>query len=129
MLYAILLLAQDAANQTGNPQGGPPWYSMLVWLLPIAILFYLLLLKPAQTQEKQRQAMIAGLQKNDEVLVALGGSGGMYATVVSVHDTKDEVVVRLDDNTRVRVTKGSIVQNLTQAQRVKDAAAQAKATK
>jgi preprotein translocase YajC subunit len=126
MLYAILLLAQEAANQA--PKEGPPAWFSWAWIPMLLVLAWLILIRPAQSQEKQRQAMIANLQKNDEVLVAMGGAGGLYATVVSVHDTKDEVVVRIDDNTRVRVTKGSIIQNLTQVQRAKEAAAQAKAT-
>jgi preprotein translocase subunit YajC len=122
MLYAFLLLAQAADPAQAPAQ---PWWASFIWILPIVVLFYLLLLRPAQTQEKQRQAMIANMQKNDEVLT----TAGLYGMVVTVSDTKDEVVLKIDDNTRVRVTKASIVQNLTQAQRAKDAAAQARATK
>jgi preprotein translocase subunit YajC len=124
MLYAILLLAQEAAQQQQqNPE--KPWWTMLVWILPILVLFWLLLLRPAQTQEKQRQSMIANMKKNDEVLTI----AGLYGSVVSVSDTKDEVVLKIDDNTRIRVTKASIARNVTQEEAAREAAAQAKATK
>jgi len=40
-------------------------------------------------------------------------AAGIYGTVVSFSDTKDEVVVKVDDGTRLRMTKNSILRNLT----------------
>ena len=53
--------------------------------------------------------MLANLKKNDKVVTA----GGIYGTVVSVAEKEDEVVVKVDENVRLRVTKGSITRNLT----------------
>jgi preprotein translocase subunit YajC len=105
MLEFALLLAEDAPKQ----QEGSP-FTMLVPLLLIGVLFYFMMIRPMRRQEKERQAMAGNLQKNDKVLTA----AGIYGTVHSVSDTADEVVIKVDDNARLRVTKGSIARNITQ---------------
>jgi preprotein translocase subunit YajC len=75
-------------------------------LLLIAVLGYFLLFRPAQTQEKQRRAMVAALKKNDEVVT----SGGIIGVVDSIKEKKDEVVLRGG----LRVTKSSIVRVITE---------------
>ena len=46
--------------------------------------------------------MLTELKKNDEVIT----SGGMYGTIVNLQD--NVVTLRIDDNVRVKVQKGSI---------------------
>lgn len=40
-------------------------------------------------------------------------SAGIYGTVVAVSDTEDELTLKVDDNTRIRMTKGSISRNFS----------------
>jgi len=47
--------------------------------------------------------------------------GGIYATVVSVSDKEDEMIVRLEDNTRMKMTRSSVSRNITKEQRAKEA--------
>jgi preprotein translocase subunit YajC len=86
-----LLLAQDAANSSWLPY---------LYLLPIPLLFYFMIIRPQQQQERKRRAMIDALKKNDKVLT----TGGMYGTVVSVDSAQDRVVLRVDDEKGVRVS-------------------------
>jgi preprotein translocase subunit YajC len=99
MLFALLLAAE------GQPTEGPPWWSSLPMILPIFLLAYLLLLRPARTQDKQRQALLAGLKKNDKVV----NSGGIIGIVDSVKEKDDEVVLRGG----LRITRSSIVRIIT----------------
>ncbi len=80
--------------------GGSNVLSMFIVLLPIPFLFYFLIIRPQQQQEKTRRAMIDALKKNDKVLT----SGGIYGTVVSVDANNDRVVLRVDDERGLRVT-------------------------
>jgi hypothetical protein len=48
---------------------------------------------------------------------------------VSVSETEDEVVVKLDDHLRVRMTKASIIRNLSAEKRVKEQKEQQDAAK
>src|SRR5437764_13251063 len=91
-----LLFAQDA-NSTWLPY---------IYLLPIPFLFYFMIIRPQQQQERKRRAMIDALKKNDKVLT----SGGIYGTVVAVHNDHDRVVLRVDDETGVKlaITRSSV---------------------
>ena len=109
MLTMLLLLA-DAAEQTtdqaASPQGGNP-FSFLLPLLPIFLLFWLLMIRPMKKQEAQRKALLSSLEKGDKVLT----NGGIIGYVVSAND--DELVVRIDENVKVKMVKSGIAQNLT----------------
>jgi len=76
-------------------------------VLPIVFIFvimYFLLIRPQKTREKERQALLSQLKKNDHVLT----TGGIYGIVTSVKD--DEVTLRVDEtqNTRIRFAKSAI---------------------
>jgi preprotein translocase subunit YajC len=110
MIAAILAFA--AANPPADAK--PFWYSMLPFLA-IIVVFFFLMTRSMRRQERERQALATSLKKGDEVLT----QAGMYGTVISVSDTEDKVVVKIDDNTRVRMTKASIARNLSNEQAAK----------
>jgi len=81
-------------------QAGP-----LMNLLPIIlifVIFYFLLIKPQKKTQDEHKKMIAALKKNDEVIT----SGGIHGTIVNVKETT--VTLKIDDNVKVEVQKGSI---------------------
>ena len=90
----ISILAQ--AEGSPNPLAG-------MW--PILLMFaamYFLIIAPQRKKQKQHQKMITELQSGAEVVT----SGGIYGTVTNVKD--DRFVVRIAENTKIEVTKGSI---------------------
>jgi preprotein translocase subunit YajC len=117
MLWTLILLADQEPARDTTGQG---LFGMLPILL-IGLLAYFMLIRPLKKQEQERQTLASNLKKNDKVLT----SGGMYGTVVNISETDDEVTLRVDDNTRVKFTKASIVRNLTN----EDAARAQKAAK
>jgi preprotein translocase subunit YajC len=114
MLHALIVLAEEEGKQ--QPGMGP--LGFLPFIL-IAVLAYLLLIRPLKRQEQERQTMASNLKKNDEVLT----SGGMYGTVVDISETDDKITVKVADNVRVKMTKASIVRNLTNEETAKQAKA------
>jgi preprotein translocase subunit YajC len=115
MVNALVLLAENGAKGGGG-------LGVETMLFPIALifLFYLIVLRPMnRRQEQERQALLSTLKKNDKVLT----SAGIYGTVVSVSDKEDEVVVKVDDNTRVKMIKSAIARNLTNEEAAKAAKA------
>jgi len=83
-------------------------------MLPLGLLliFYLVMVRPMQRQERLRREKInTGLKKNDKVVT----QAGIYGTVVSIKDGEDQVALKIDDSSNVRmwVTKSSIAQILT----------------
>jgi preprotein translocase subunit YajC len=97
LLAAIpLLFAENAPAAGAQPS---PW-STLLPLLPIPILFYLLMIRPKQMEDRKRQQMIDALKKNDKVIT----TAGIFDTVVSLDSDHDRVVLRVDDDRGVKLT-------------------------
>ncbi len=114
MMHTLILLAEDP-----TPQG--PAIIQFLPLIAIAAVFYLLLIRPMRRQEQERQAMAGNLKKNDEVLT----NAGIYGTIVDISESDDKITVKIADNVRIKMTKGSVLRNLTN----EEAAKQAKAAK
>jgi preprotein translocase subunit YajC len=115
-MHTLILLAED------NPQPGPSGIIGFLPLIAIALVFYLLLIRPMKKQEQERQKLASNLKKNDEVLT----NSGMYGTIVDFSEGEDKITVKIADNVRVKMTRGSILRNLTNEE---EAAKQAKAAK
>ena len=71
-------------------------------LILIFVIFYFMLIRPQQTKEKERQKMIANLNKNDEVVT----SSGIHGTIVNVKDKT--IILRIDDNVKIEIEKNCI---------------------
>jgi preprotein translocase subunit YajC len=95
------LLAENAPPGGGNPNA----LSSLLPLIAIPFLFYLIIMRPKQQEEKKRQAMINALKKNDKVLTL----AGIYGTVVSVDNDQDRVVLRVDDSVKIAFSRTAIL--------------------
>ena len=86
----------------------PAWISMF----PIAvlfILFYFMLIRPQQKQQREHQVMLGALKKHDHVVTV----GGLHGTVLNVKDTT--VVLRVDDEVKVEVDRSAIARVHKQA--------------
>jgi preprotein translocase subunit YajC len=112
MFHPFLVFAEDAANPL----------TALGPLLPMLLIFaalYFIVLRPAQKRERmQREALLTNLKKNDRVLT----SGGMIGIVASVGDKDDELTIKVDEssNVRIRVLKSAIVRNYTNEEAAKE---------
>ena len=64
----------QSAYAQGAPQQGDP-FGFLLPMLIIFGAFYFLLIRPQQKKQKEHQALVEGLKKNDRI-VTIGGSMG-----------------------------------------------------
>ncbi len=112
-LLANLTLLQTGGTSPGNGQTRPVtaldaiFGNMGVMFALIIMIFYFLVWRPQKKQQKDTQAMQAGLKKNDNVRT----NAGFFGKVVSVDKDQDLVVLKIDDshNVRMRVLRSSIV--------------------
>ena len=107
------LLAQAAAPA---PNAAPPsvyeQFAPFIPFIPVLLLFYFIILRPGQQQERKKREMLNQLKKGDKVLTL----AGMYGTVVSVDTAGDKVVLRIDEEGKVRVafTRAGIARVITE---------------
>lgn len=98
------LLISDAMAQTG---GGA--FGSLAGLLPmvlIFVVFYLLLIRPQQKRQKEHTAMVAALQKGDEVLT----SGGVLGKVTKAGEAY--INLEIASGVTVKMQRGAVSQVL-----------------
>ena len=73
--------------------------------LPLIFLFgifYFLIIRPQQKQQKEHQAMLEALTKGDKIVTA----GGLFAEVVKVEE--DFIKIKLNDTSIVRLDKAFV---------------------
>jgi preprotein translocase subunit YajC len=86
--------------------GGGQLVTMLVTFGLIIVIFYFLVIRPQNRKQKEAKRMLESLRKGDRVVTA----GGMRGTIVNVRE--DVIVIRIDENTKVEFSKGSVTQVL-----------------
>lgn len=74
----------------------------LLPLIVLAVLFYLLLIRPQRNRQRQAQALLSKVGVGDTVMT----SGGMFGTVAEVED--DAVLLEVSPGVEVRLLKGAI---------------------
>lgn len=84
-----------------NPQTVNPIINLFPLIL-IFIIFYILIIRPQKTREKEHQKILSNLNKNDEVVT----SGGIHGTIVNIKDKT--VILRIDDNAKIEIEKNCI---------------------
>lgn len=77
----------------------------LLPLLAIVVLFWLLVLRPAQRRQKETAAMQAALEPGQRVMLA----SGLFATIVSLRD--DRAVVTIAPGVDVEIVRAAIQGN------------------
>src|SRR5438105_1959137 len=71
-------------------------------IVAIGLVFYFLVIAPANKQRKQQQEMLSTLKKGDRVLT----SGGIYGTIQGVEP--DAVYLKIAENVKVKVSRSAI---------------------
>ncbi len=95
------MLISNAYAQAAPAGGGFDLFQMLPLVL-MFVLLYFLMIRPQSKRAKEHKAMLAGLQKGDEVVTA----GGTLGRVTKVGD--NFVSVEISPNVEIQVQRPSI---------------------
>ncbi len=79
--------------------------NVITQLLPLIILFaifYFLIIRPQQKQQKAHKEMLESIQKGDKIVTA----GGLIAEVVKVEE--DFIKIKLNDDTIVKLDRAFV---------------------
>lgn len=85
----------------GNQAGGMDWGFMMMIAALFAI-FYFMLIRPQQKQQKEHKEMLANLSHGDTVLT----NGGIHGKVVAITD--NIVTLEVADKVRIKVGRNFI---------------------
>ena len=99
---ALSTILAQAAAPAATPTAGPGMSTMIIFYALLMVGMYFLMIAPQRKKQKELERTIASLQSGDEVLT----SSGIYGVITNVKE--DRFVVRIAENTKVEVAKGSI---------------------
>jgi preprotein translocase subunit YajC len=98
-MATMLISGQEWLWAQGQASGGLLTFAPL---LIIMVIFYVLLILPAQRRQKKTQAMLNALKTGDKVLT----NGGIYGTIVGIEN--DAVQLRIADQVKIKVARSAV---------------------
>jgi len=90
----LATLAQAAAQPSG--------LALFLPLILIMVIFYFLMILPAQRRQKKVTQMLGALKNGDKVIT----NGGIYGTIVGLES--DAVQLRIADQVKVKISRSAI---------------------
>jgi preprotein translocase subunit YajC len=107
----LLLGMPEASGTSGSAgAGGGQLVSLLVTFGLIIVIFYFFIIRPQSKKQKDTQKMLSALKKGDKVVTV----GGIRGTIHSVKE--DSVLLRVDENTKLEVSRSGIAHVIAQAE-------------
>ena len=104
------LIAEDPAPQP-QPQGGPqgsPFSNPMFLMIGVFMLFWIVVILPmSRRQKKEQEKLLSSVSRGSKILT----TSGIVATVVTIKDGEDELVIRSED-TKLRIKRTAIQQVL-----------------
>jgi preprotein translocase subunit YajC len=91
-----------ATAQAAQGQGGRAGLIMMIYFVAFIAIMWFIVIAPQRKMQKKHEAMVAGVQKGDEVVT----EGGIIGSVI--HLTDDRLTIKTGDNTRVVIARGKI---------------------
>lgn len=90
--------------------------------IALGIAFYLIMLRPQRREAAQMQDLLKNLKQDDKVVTI----GGIHGTIVSASKDSDTVVVRVDENCKIRMTRSAVARLVEPSDKKNDKKADAK---
>ena len=100
----MMTILQAAAGQQG---GG--WQMWIMLALIFGVMWFFMI-RPQRKQQKELQNFRDSLKKGDKVVTI----GGIFGTVCEVKE--DSVLIEVDNNVKIRVSKQAIVKDFSAQQ-------------
>jgi preprotein translocase subunit YajC len=84
--------------------GQPSGFMMFLPLILIMVIFYFLMILPAQRRQKKATDMLKALKNGDKVIT----NGGIYGTIVGLDESDDTVQLRIAEQVKMKVARNAI---------------------
>src|SRR5205085_6970766 len=96
MTTMTIALLQSAGNSAAT------MFVQVLPILAIGLVFYFLVIAPANKQRRKTESMLSSLKKGDRVLT----SGGIYGTIQGVE--AEVVYLKIADNVKIKLARSAI---------------------
>ncbi|HEX2961729.1 MAG: preprotein translocase subunit YajC [Bacteroidota bacterium] len=94
-----LLLAMAPQGAQG---GGGSMISTLIMFGAIFAIFYFMIIRPQQKRAKERDQLLANLQKGDKIIT----SGGIHGTIEGLEEKT--CLVKIGENVKIKIERSAI---------------------
>ena len=102
MIVTISILASANLALGLLMQAQPGGIALFLPLILIMVIFYFLMILPAQRRQKKVNEMLAALKNGDKVIT----NGGIYGTIVGLEG--DTVQLRIAEQVKMKVARSAI---------------------
>ena len=102
MIVTISILAPANLALGLLAQSQPGGIALFLPLILIMVIFYFLMILPAQRRQKKVTEMLTNLKNGDKVIT----NGGIYGTIVGLED--DAVQLRIAEQVKIKVARNAI---------------------
>ena len=106
VLPSQLALLMQASSQPGG-------FALFLPLILIMVIFYFLMIMPAQRRQKKVAEMLKDLKTGDKVIT----NGGIYGTIAGLEP--DAVQLRIAEQVKIKVSRSAIAGLQTEEKEVK----------
>jgi preprotein translocase subunit YajC len=98
----VILEAVMPVNPALLAQAPASGFAMFLPLVLIMVIFYFLMIMPAQRRQKKVAEMLKELKNGDKVIT----TGGIYGTIVGLED--DSVQLRIAEQVKMKISRSAI---------------------
>ncbi len=91
-----------AMAPSGSGGGGGGLVSTIIMFGAIFLIFYFMIIRPQQKRSKERDKMLANIEKGDKVVT----SGGMHGTISGIDEKT--VLLQVGDNIKLKFERSAI---------------------
>lgn len=103
----ITLLQGGATGQQGAAGGSMSFIIMIVLMF---VIMWAFMIRPQRKQQKELEKFRNELKRGDKIVTI----GGIFGTIAEIHET--DVLIRVDGETKLRVSKNAIQKDFTPQQ-------------
>jgi preprotein translocase subunit YajC len=102
MLGQIVMLIPGTVVLALQSSSQPSGLTLFLPLVVIMVIFYFLMILPAQRRQKKVAEMLKNLKNGDKVIT----NGGIYGTIVGLES--DSVQLRVADQVKIKISRSAI---------------------
>lgn len=93
-----------AAGKGAGGGGGGGFEMILLWVVPLVLVMYFVLIRPQKKREQERKAMLSQIKKGDRVCTV----GGIHGEIVRLNDQEATLLVDKKKGVEIRVLRSAV---------------------